>query len=754
MTITDQSAPGSPAAPIKPATPPKSKPITTSPKQVKVPTFLQQSATECGAASLGMILAHYGKWLTLDELRTDLGVGRDGATAQAIVDGGESLGLKGKGARVPHGKLGQISVPAILWWKHSHFLVLEGASNGYVHINDPARGRVSLPVDEFKEGYSGIALEFEPSETFEKSGRKFSTMGSLWSRLKSSKAGVNFAIYAGVLGMLLGLLSAPFSQTFIDDALDGPRRGLIPGLVAAVLVVGLMRGGLNLLQYGVISRLQSKISLVGSDKLLSKLLRLPTLFYMERAVGDLSQRVSYNSNVANLLANQMASAAISMLAVVGYAALLLYYNLTIGALVLVITGINVLVLREMLDRRTTMQSRIFRRQNDLRGLTQSAIRNIETLKSTGLEDQTFASLSGKQTDYISASAALVPTSSVLVALPVALMSLTSAVILIVGGLFILNGSLSFGGLLAIQALALSLSQPVQSLMSTGGQLQVVTSSLQALDDVLRNDLAPRFERSALVPGAPVPSFSGHLEFRDVSFGYGEKAPLMLDGLNLKLEPGSRVALVGVSGAGKTTIGNLAAGLLQPRGGQVLYDGKPMEDYPEGALEQRLSKVDQNVVLFSGTIAENVSLWDRSISYEQISKALADAQVLDDVLARVGALDCLVEEDGRNFSGGQCQRIEIARALVRNPSLIVLDEATSALDDVTEVLVTDAIRRRGVSSLIIAHRLSTIRDADEIIVFGRGGTILERGSHDELMQNEEGDYHRMVIEAGEGGDVGS
>lgn len=752
MTVTEQQPPA--AAPVPPPALQKSIPITTSPKRVKVPSFLQQAATECGAASLGMVLAHYGKWLTLDELRTELGVDRDGATAQAIVDGAESLGLKAKGARFPARRLSEVSLPAVLWWKHCHFLVLEGASNGFVHINDPARGRVSLPVDEFKEGYSGIVLEFEPSETFEKSGHKFSTMKSLWSRLRSSKAGVTFAIYAGVLGMLLGLLSAPFSQTFINNALGGPRRNVIPGLVAAVLVVGLMRGGLNLLQYGVISRLQSKFSLVGSDKLLSRLLRLPMLFYMERAVGDLSQRVSYNSNVAVLLANQMASAAIAMLAVVGYAALLLYYNLTIGGLVIVITAVNMFVLRQMMDRRTTMQARILRRQNDLRGLTQSAIRNIETLKSTGLEDQTFASLSGMQTDYISASAALVPSSSVLAALPVALMSLTSAVILIVGGLYILDGSLSFGALLAIQALALSLSQPVQSLMSTGGQLQVVTSSLQALDDVLHNDVAPRFERPILAPGEPVPSFAGHLEFRDVCFGYGDKAPLLLDGLSLELKPGSRVALVGVSGAGKTTIGNLAAGLLQPRSGEVLYDGKSIMEFPEGALEQRLSKVDQNVVLFSGTIAENVSLWDRSISYEQIQEALADAQVLDDVLGRVGGLDCIVEEDGRNFSGGQCQRIEIARALVRNPSLIVLDEATSALDDVTEVIVSDAIRRRGVSSLIIAHRLSTIRDADEIIVLGRGGTILERGTHDQLMENQEGDYHRMVTEAGEGGDVGS
>jgi NHLM bacteriocin system ABC transporter peptidase/ATP-binding protein len=732
------------------------EPITmtvTSSKRVKVPTILQQAATECGAASLGMVLAHYGLWKSLDELRHDLGVDRDGASAQAIVDGGTAFGLDSSGSRVATADLGKVSTPAILWWKRGHFLVFEGASHGLIHINDPARGRVSLPIEEFDLGYSGIALEFKRNDSFVKGGHKFSTTSSLWSRLKNSKKGVTFAIYAGILATLLGLLIAPFSQVFVNDALGNSRRDILPGLMVALLVVGFLRSGLNLLQYGVISRLQAKFSLVGTASLLERMVRLPMLFYLERAVGDVSQRVGYNSQVAMLLANQMASAGIAMLALVGYALLLLYYNLTIGALVLIITGFNVVVLRLVMNRRTTMQGRILRRQNDLRGLTTAAIRNIETLKSTGQEDQTFASLSGMQTDYISATAALVPSSALLAALPIALMSLTNATILVVGGFFIANGSLSFGALLAIQALALSIGQPVQVLMSTGGQLQVVTSSLQALDDVLKNPLSHRFERPQIVEGDPVPSFSGHLEMRNVSYAYGEKAPLLLDNFNLELKPGSRVALVGVSGAGKTTIGNLAAGLLEPRSGEILFDGIPLSGYPEGAIEQRLSKVDQNVVLFSGTVAENVSLWDRSISYDQIASALDDAQVLPDVLARQGALDCTVEEDGRNFSGGQCQRIEIARALIRNPSLIVLDEATSALDDVTEVLVGNSIRRRGVASLIIAHRLSTIRDADEIIVLGRGGKVLERGSHDELMAAG-GIYEQMVAEAGEGGDVGS
>ena len=727
--------------------------LKTSPKQVKVPTILQQAGTECGAASLGMVLAHNGLWKTLDELRHDVGVDRDGASAVAILDCADSLGLRSKGSRISVEQINDLSLPAILWWNRCHFLVLEGASKGGVHLNDPARGRVTLPVDEFERGFSGVALEFELTPEFRPGGAKFSTAESLWERLKTSKRGAIYATYAGVLGMLLGILAAPLSQVFINEGLGAGNKELIPQVGLALLSVGIFRSSLNLLQYGVLGRLQSKFTLIGASGVLNRLLRLPMMFYMERSVGDLSQRVGYNSQVSTLLAGQMASAAIAVLALFGYAVLLLYYSLSIGIIVLLISAINVLVLRAVMDRRTTMQGRILRRQNDLRGLATASIRNIETLKSTGQENQTFTRLSAMQTDYVSATAALVPSSALLAALPVALMALTNAVILVLGGLSISSGSLTLGGLLAIQALAMSLSQPINTLMSTGGQLQVVTSSLEALDDVLANPVDTRFERQVLQKGDPVISFSGHLQIRNLCFGYGDKAPLLLDNFSLDLQPGRRIALVGVSGAGKSTIGNLAAGLLQPRSGEVLFDGLPLDQYPSGVLEQRLAKVDQNVVLFSGTLSDNVALWDSTVPSSQIANALADAQVYDDILAREQALHCTVEEDGRNFSGGQCQRIEIARALVRNPSLIVLDEATSALDDVTELLVMNAIRRRGVAALIIAHRLSTIRDADEIIVLGRGGAVLERGTHEDLIKTG-GTYAQMVEDAGEGGNVGS
>lgn len=727
--------------------------VTTSPEHVRVPLMIQQAATECGAASLGMVLAQLGRWVSLDELRTACGVDRNGAALQDVANAAEGYGLRYEPHIGDTNSLDGVAVPAILWWDHNHFLVLEGASRDRFHVADPARGRYALNREDFDASYSGVGVTFTPTASFAKGGHPYRVSTGLWRRLSHSKPGLTFAIIAGVIAMLLGIIIGPLNQVFIDDVLDLDRKEVLPSLILAMVMIGLLRGGLTLLEYGVLARLQAKFTLVGTVGLLHRLIRLPLLFYLERATGDLSQRMAYNSAVAQLLAGQAASAGIALLAVVGYVALLFYYNWIIALVVVLIASVNAVVLVKVQRHRTETQNRILKKQNRLRGSTTASIRDIETLKSTGREGETFTDLVGQQAEYISASAALVPSSALLAALPPALMGLTTASILVIGGYLTIQGVFTIGALLAVQALAMSLNAPIQTLMATGSQMQVITSSMIALDDVLTNEVDERFKRPELEPGDDVPTLTGHLQMEDVSFGYGPTAPSFIEGFNLEIKPGRRVALVGTSGAGKTTLGNIAAGLFEPRAGRVLYDGRPLMEYPAPVVERSVVKVDQSIILFEGTVRQNVTLWDSSVSDADVIAALSDAQVLDDVLARPGSLDAAVEEDGRNFSGGQAQRIEIARALVRNPRLIILDEATSALDDVTEKKVDEAIRRRGMAALIIAHRLSTIRDADEIVVLGAGGALLERGTHEELLTLK-GEYARMVAEAGEGGDVGS
>jgi ABC-type branched-subunit amino acid transport system ATPase component len=700
-----------------------------------------------------MVLAHFGRWETLEKLRHACGVTRDGANAVAIMQAAEGYGLEPEGRRGTVADLDGIAVPAIVWIRRSHFIVLEGTHGGTFHVNDPAKGRYQLTTEEFTQLYSGAVITLTKTANFTPGGHAYRATPSLWERLRNSKRGVEFTFFAGILAMLLGLVLAPVSQLFINGVLGSERKSLLAALAATLLIIGLFRGGLTLLQYSVIARLQAKFSLVGTSSFVERLMRLPLGFYQERSIGDLSQRTGYNSAVASLLATQMATAGIALIAAIGYAALLMYYSWVIGLIVILLSTLNVLVLKLVMGKRTQAQGRVISQQNKLRGTTTASIQGIETIKSTGMEDDVFKSLTGQQAEYISASSSLIPSSALLSSIPVLLSALTQASILVVGGWLTISGDLTIGAILAIAALAANLNSPIQTLMSTGSQLQVITSSLQALDDVLANPVDDRFARRVMDPNEPLPDYSGHILLDGVSFGYGEKAPLVIENLTLEITPGKRVALVGGSGSGKTTIANLAAGLYLPSSGQVLYDGKPLTDYPIGVLERYISKVDQSIVLFEGTVRDNVTLWDPTIPTDQVERALADAQILTDVLARDQGIDCFVSENGRNFSGGQCQRIEIARALALDPRVIVLDEATSALDDITEKLVDEALRRRGVSCIIVAHRLSTIRDADEIIVLGSGGILLERGTHDELLAAG-GPYHQMILEAGEGGDVGS
>lgn len=724
--------------------------VVTKPKRAPVPTINQMSEVECSAASLGMVLAHHGKWVALSDLRTTLGISRDGATALDIVKGAEKYGLKAAGAVGGFDKLQGVEVPAIIWIRRSHFVVLEGAHDGRFYINDPGSGRYQFTAEQMEEQFSNAVLWFSPGPDFKRTGHQFRVVPALGAWMRHSLRGTAFALITGLLVMVLGLALPPLSELIVNDYFTLGNDNIVPTIVAALIAIGLLRSGLAIMQFGVLTRLQVKFSLVGSAKFLDHLLRMPLLFYMQRAAGDLSQRVTYNVGVAQLLATQLASAGIAIVGLVGFVILLFYYQWLIALLVVLLSLINVAILQIVLSRRRSAQSLVTHAQNDLRGTTVSAVRSIETIKSTGTEDDIFTSLSGQQSRYISAESRLVNATAVIGSAPTTLFALSSATILILGGALVIAGDFTFGALLAMQTIAININSPIQTLMSTGSQLQVITANLQSLDDVLKVDEDPQLSAAGNTqPDKP----AGHLELKNVTFGYSATRAPVINDLSLELKPGARVALVGVSGAGKSTIGNLAAGLLRPWSGDVLVDGKSITDYQEGTLSGVLAKVDQTIVLFEGTVKQNVTLWNDAIPDEYVIAALQGAQILPDVLARTGGINAHVSEDGRNFSGGQCQRLEIARALATQPRVMILDEATSALDTTSEALVDDALRASGLTCLIIAHRLSTIRDSDEIVVLGRGGEVLERGTHQNLLAAK-GEYFKLVAEAGDGGNVGA
>jgi ABC-type bacteriocin/lantibiotic exporter with double-glycine peptidase domain len=636
---------------------------------------------------------------------------------------GVEYGLMPTAHRGSASELSTVPMPAIIWWRQRHFMVLEGIRQGRFHVNDPARGRYSMTEIEFERGYSGVAISWATTSTFTRAGHAFQPIPALLSRAKGTRAATAFTVIAGFLLMLLALLIAPLTQSFVNGVLGASNRSLIPGLVAALAIVGLFRGGLTLLQVGVASHVQAWVSVRGSSRLVSRLLRLDMSFYLERNPGDLSHRAIYNAQIGQALATQLASAIVAVIGIVGYAALILIYSPSIGLLVLAITAVSAVFARVLVRRQGDINARIIRRQNELFGATTAAIVNIETIVASGTQRATFSSLAHRQSEVVSAQAQLAPSSALLTGIPVLTFWVTNSMILVLGGLAVIDNAFTIGALLAVQILAASLYGPLNSVLATGQQVQVLSASLQALDDVESSPLAPRFTTEPTSAQTTVAS----LELKDVTFGYSPASAAVVSQVSLLIPPGHRLALVGASGSGKSTLANLACGLLTPWSGTVEVDGAPLAAYPTDTLRRSIAKVDQTIVLFDGSVFDNVTMWDPATSEDEVVQALRDAAILEDVLARRGGLHAHVEEGGRNFSGGQCQRLEIARALVAQPRILILDEATSALDDDLEARIDEGIRGRGIATMVIAHRLSTTLSADEIVVLGRGGVVVERGT---------------------------
>jgi ATP-binding cassette subfamily C protein len=716
---------------------------------VPTPTVLQMEVVECGAAALAIVLGHFGRRVPLAELREACGVSRDGSNAAHVVQAARRYGLEARGLSTDLEGVQELAPPFIVFWNFNHFVVVEGFRGGRAYLNDPATGRRSVPLAEFDEGFTGVVLSLRPGPEFRPGGREPGTVERLASRFHGAGRDLLFSVLAGLLLVAPGLALPMLTKVFIDGVLVEQRQDWLRPLLLGMGLMAALQVVLRLLQLRYLRVLRVKLALRLSSSFLWHVLRLPAGFFAQRYAGEIGSRVDLNQDIAHALSGQLAAAIIDCLMLAFYVALMLSYNVPLTLIGVAVALTNVLALRWIARRRVDANLRLRQELGKVDGVSIAGLQSIETLKASALESSFFARWAGYYTKAARAQQELGLASERLAVLPPTLSAVTAMLILVVGGLQVIDGQLTIGTLVAFQSLMHSFQGPVATLVGLGSKLQTLHGDIQRVDDVMLQAPDPQLAQApAESPPAVRPRrLTGQVELRGVTFGYSRVAPPLIQDLSLVLRPGERIALVGGSGSGKSTIARLVCGLYEPWDGEILFDGVPRRALARQLVADSLALVEQEILFFTGSVRDNLTLWDATVPGADLDSACRDAEVHDVVQALPGGYEADLLEGAANLSGGQRQRLEIARALVNQPTILVLDEATSALDAETEFRIDRNLRRRGCASLVVAHRLSTIRDAEEIVVL-RHGQVVERGRHAELWRAD-GEYARLIRSAGEG-----
>lgn len=710
-------------------------------RRTRVPTVLQMEMLECGAACLSMILGHFGQHVPLATLREESQVSRDGATALQLAKVARHRGLRAQGKRLELDQLDTIATPFIAYWGFNHFVVVEGWNRNRVFINDPATGPRTISWRQMDRDFTGVAIEFGVTDAFHTTKKPPSVLRRLPHLLRGFRWPLVFAALLGVMYAIPGIATAGFMSFFINTILGQQQLGLVPIFLIGIAVAIVLQLGFGWLQASTLARTSVMFSASLAAELAWRILRLPMRYFTQRSAGEVAFRMNMPSALAAQLSGPLPQAVVSLVAVLLYFIAIAVINWLAAIVALLIGLLDFLLLRLVSRKQREGQELLLQEQGKLLGEATSALANIEFIKSTGAEDESFNRFTAFQAKVINTRQSLLWVTTVLSTVPNLLSLLASAAVIAIGAFAVLNGTLGIGGLVALQILLAGFLAPFIAFVQLGSSLNSVSASLVKIDDVLEQQPAVSGIRVVESDDVEHNKLIGRIEFRDVTFGYSTGGPPLLNGLSFTVEPGHRIAFVGTSGAGKSTISKLLCGLEQPWSGSILFDGVPRSQVPETVINASLALVDQSVVLFPGTVMDNLTLWDSSIPVERAIAAARAATIHDVIAARPDGYDAEVLEGARNFSGGQAQRIEIARALAVDPSILVLDEATSALDAATEVMIDNAIRQRGCTTVVIAHRLSTIRDADLILVLDQG-VVVQSGTHDELMAVD-GLYRTLV-----------
>ena len=718
------------------------KPVTKG--VVKVPVIMQLEALECGAACLAMILAYYEKWIPLEQVRSDCGVSRDGSNAKNIMKAARSYGLIAKGYKFEPDALKDAGTfPCIVHWNFNHFVVLDGFKGNYAYLNDPARGEVKVEMKEFDEAFTGICLSFEPGPDFKPGGKPKSVMDFISERLKGegAKSAIAFAFLTSIIVALLGIISPAFSRIFLDRLLTHQNDNWLIPFTIAFSVFSFLNIVISWTQLVYSRRIDRKLDAVGSSTFMWKILRLPMEFFSQRMAGDIQARQSSNATIANSLVNTFAPLLLNSFMAIFYFIVMIRYNVLLTFVGLSAMVINVFVSRYISKKRINI-SRVSQRDSSKLYSTQvSGIEMIESIKASGSEDGYFERWAGFQANVNNASMAFGEINYYLGSIPSIVSSLSSLVITGIGVYLTFDGRFTIGMITAFSGYLSSFTAPASSFLSASQTIQEMRTEMERIDDVMKYPNDPNLGKDEYDENASYKKLSGSIELKDVTFGYSKLSDPLIKNFNLSIKPGQRIALVGSSGCGKSTISKLISGLAVPWSGEVTFDGKKIVDIDRSIFTGSLAVVDQDIILFEDTIKNNITMWDESIEDFEVVLAARDAQIHNDIVQRPNGYNYMLNEGGTDFSGGQRQRIEIARVLAQDPTICILDEATSALDAKTEYDVVKAIKDRGITTIVVAHRLSTIRDCDEIIVLDHGN-VVERGTHEELMKNN-GLYTQLI-----------